>query len=201
MVTTSPTHRQASIRKFSCLLLLLAGCQTPPTTSPPAPLPPPAARGPVLENAKTLTPVVAAKSTPPPAVPSPTAQISTLPPTPLPTAPTPPSSRRAAELPDAIAGWRVAQISSHEWSLTPVNRPNLSDSPPSLMEDAIITSGIHARLQATASGRATTWKHSCNAGKVVLLSPELTTNQALAALRSISTLDKVVEIRLRTTLH
>lgn len=82
-----------------------------------------------------------------------------------------------------------------------MRRLSLSDSPPSLMEDAIITSGIHARLQSAAGLRATTWKYSCNSGSVVLGSPELTADQAIAALQAIIGLDKVSEVRLTTDLR
>ncbi len=110
-------------------------------------------------------------------------------------------TQHPVDLPGQIANWRIARLSDREWRATPTRHMNLSDKPPSLMEDAIITSGLHARLQAATGLRATNWKYSCHAGIVVLSSPALTGNQAVAALQAVMTLDQVSEIHLVTTLR
>jgi hypothetical protein len=77
----------------------------------------------------------------------------------------------------------------------------MSDSPPSLMEDAIITSSIHARLQAATGIRPAAWKYSSRGGNVLLSTPELTVRQATAALSALVEINKVAEIRLTTNLR
>ena len=205
MVTPSFPARQACIRKMFWACIFVAGCQTTPKQPAPTPLPPQTApqtssqfpRLPVLPPSS-----IAQKSVPVPAPqPPPQIQVQQAPDQPAPPSPTISRPRSAPQLPDSIGNWRVTPISRTDWLVVPVKRQTLSDSIPSLMEDAIITSGIHSRLQSISSLRATTWKYTSNAGKVRLQCSELTTSQAIAALRAITTLDKVVEIHLTTTLR
>ncbi len=200
MVNTQP--RLASIQKISALafqlilLVWLMGCQTHATKQTAAQaaahgLPANAFLAPGKKSTLRDAPIPSPIPLKPAGHPAPRSNVP--PPAPI--------TQRSLDLPDEISNWRVTRLSAREWRVTPLRRLNLSDSPPSLMEDAIITSGIHARLQAASELRATNWKYSCNSGSVVLGSPELNVDQAVAALEAVIRVDKVSEIRLTTDLH
>ena len=211
MVNKPRPTRQASIRKICSLFLLLAGCQTEivrtPVASPQAtvggktsPIQPIRRKTVTVTNPdpRPITPLPPTETIP--AINPAPVQVIQQPSTqPIPVVKN--AARRSLELPNSLPNWRITSLSSTQWRIVPARRQNLNDAPPSLMADAIITSGIHARLKSVASLRTNTWKYSSNAGKVLLASPALTPNQALAALRVITTLDKVTEIRLTTTLR
>ena len=184
MVTTTLQPRQAAILKSYMFLTVvcLVGCQTnPPQPSPPASGPrtflgPQISRGTSDEASR-----------------------------PLPVRVSNPKPRRAEtrgtqiDLPAQIGTWRITRLSAREWRVAPI-RPGRVTAP-SLMEDAIITSSIHSRLQSTAELRSIPWEYRANAGQVYLSAPELSPTVAVTALQGVIGINKVSQILLVTTLR
>lgn len=183
------------IASATILIAVLTGCTTKPAKTPV----PPAAAG--HQKIAFLSPARKLPE-PVPEIPEPIPLRENIPaPSHLPHVNPIQLDRKKTELPASISNWSISRVSASEWRVAPARRIGPSDSPPSLMEDAIITAGIHARLQTTDALRSTTWQYSSNSGHVVLICSETTISQALAALQAVLTLDKVSDIRLITTLQ
>lgn len=193
MLDITLPHRQASIRKICILgaLFFLVGCQTSKPSA--APLQAGPQKSAFLGPQSRKVPGSVSEPIPAP-IPLHETKISpqAMPPKAFPNV-------EKLELPREISGWRVTRVSSAEWRLTPLRPAGFRPAMPSLMEDAIITSNLHARLQATI-GNTSNWQFSSRAGQVVLRCPELSRQQASALLQSVIDIDKVSQIRLLTTL-
>lgn len=68
------------------------------------------------------------------------------------------------------------------------------------MQDAIITSAIHQKLQSSPSLQALALRHTTRAGVVRLGSPQLTRKQAINLLENLIALGQIREIHLTTQL-
>ena len=113
-------------------------------------------------------------------------------------APTRPVTR-ALELPDTLSDWRIRPSGSNQWQASPTRRPPLVKSA-SLMQDAIITSAIHQKIQSIPGLRRLALRHNTRAGIARIQASQLTREQAILVLDNLITLDSIREIHLSTQL-